>query len=264
MGLCLGFSFLHLFRLRLPSGLSPFGLVTDFLGSLSLSFCFPLPSGVFRLCRPCSLRWTFPFLRLLPCCLSAVGVLGLCSVPWSLVYVPVLLLCLSACGSLPSFGVFFIAASISGLLVLLGMLPCGFLLIHLYCLVRISVPSRRGLPLGRVSCLGSFLRLLLRIFCGPLYTSGWFRCRSLAFSLSPLFWASPSSSLPLPCAVFWCGASLVLCDGVRCPTVWDTFSAFCLSCPIPRAYCTVSFHLGRLSWGFSYDFPCDIPFFIHP
>ena len=92
---------------------------------------------------------------LLPCCLCAVGVLSLCSVfpgLWFLSLHSSVLV--RICGSLPSLGVFFITASTSGLSVLLGLCPCSFLLIHLCCLVRISVPSRRGRPLGRVSCFG--------------------------------------------------------------------------------------------------------------
>ena len=98
------------------------------------------------------------------------------------------------------------------------------------CLIRISVPSWRGRPLGRVSCFGGFLRPLLRVFSGSLSTDIMcviFLYPFLLLFFSGLLWVS---SLPLLCAVFCFVASL---EGVWRGSLSSSMGFFlrlCLSC----------------------------------
>ena len=199
LGYCLGFLSSSAVALLV---FCPLGLPLTFFSSFLL---LSLPSGGFRLCRHLFCSVDVPSLHILPC--SLLRLVASVPVLYSLVMVSVpvlLLLCLSAYASLPYFGVFFIAAFTSGLLVLLGQHTCGFSS-YSPLLPRSDLSSfATESPFGT----SQLLRLvpsppspdLLVGLCTLLPS---FRCHSLSVSLPLLIWPSASfSSLPLPCAIF--------------------------------------------------------------
>ena len=131
-------------------------------------------------------------------------------------------------------------------MVLLGLGPSG---LSFAASFGSWFPLRWGRPLGRVSCFGWALRLLLRIVGRPLCAADWIRCRSL-----PLF----SSSFFLGfCAVFAGVASLGCVCHRSLASCLGSILCVCLSCFCPLCVLYSLFRQNTYLWNKKHMLTCQ-------